>query len=133
MTEPDFQQVCVRLRRTDGELLAPVELRGRLVADAKAAGTNLTEVAIEILSKQYGVKFVPAGRRTDPSENQSVLNLRLPRDLYVAVAMAAARSYPKRSTPEEIIRTLCSYYALRVPSPPKLKRNRSRGPAAAAA
>jgi hypothetical protein len=130
MSEDGFFQAFVRLRsHSTGEWLVPPELRPKLVADAEAKGSNLTEVVLGILAAHYKVPFEPAGRKTKPSRNGEELNLRLPMRLYRAIAMSAAR-YP-RTVQREILATLCTHYGLRLTKPPP-RRRRRRGARAAA-
>ena len=72
-------QAFVRLKsNTSGEWLADPELRPRLVEDALEQGTNLTEIALQILSERYRVPIEANGRRTEPDPEDEVLNLRIP-------------------------------------------------------
>ncbi len=126
----EIKQAFIRLRSRDGLFwLAHPDLREHLIADADTAGTNLTEVASEILCRRYGVLFIPAGRRTAPRQGKEFLNLRIPWNLWAAISEQAAVNGRKPSA--EIIHTLCGHYGLRVPAAPK--RTRNRAPRAAAA
>lgn len=121
--EPDHFQTFVRLRsHTTGEWFVPPELRPRLVADAEAQDTNLTELVIQILAKRFKVPFEATGRKTAPSKNGEELNLRLPMALYKAIAVSAA-AHP-HSVQREILGALCANYSLALPAPPKRTRKR---------
>lgn len=118
---PEYVQRFVRLQsHTTGEWLAHPDLRGKLVADAEAQGSNLTEVVIAILAGVHKVPFEPNGRRTAPADSGKELNLRLPGRLDRAIGVAAARN--GKSLPDEIRAELCGHYALEVPAPPKRSR-----------
>lgn len=114
MTNPDYHQAYIRLQsKTTSEWFVHPDLRHRLVADAEAQGSNLSEVAIKILADKYGVAYVSNGRRTAPKEDPVILNLRLPRPLYAAIARAALPTYgPKYQ--DAIRADLCAHYGLSV-------------------
>ncbi len=123
MARTDFVGRFVRLRnRTTGEQRFPgaMDLRARLAADAVTEETNLTDVAIKILCKQFNVLYIPAPRRTKPTEDQYALNLNLPRDLDAAIDAAATarrRTSGMRAwtVPDEIVAALCRHYGIRAP------------------
>lgn len=106
--------VYVRLQSTTGAWLVDPELRPRLVADATAQRTNLTDVAGAILAARYGVPYEPGGRKTDPMAAHAVLNMRLPRPLVAKLRRAAERS--GRSDMDEVRHALSEHYGLRMPS-----------------
>lgn len=86
-------QAFVRLRSTTGEWFVHEDLRRRLVADAEAQETNLTEVALGILAERHRIKYVPTGRRTTPrTDDVEFLNLGVPEKLARAIRTAAARA-----------------------------------------
>lgn len=131
VTEGDYFDAFVRLRSkgADRPWLVPSELRPRLVADAATRGSNLTDVALEILAASCGVAFAPNGRKTTPKADDDVILLRLPWDLYIALDSRRRRAGSRRySLQDEIRAALCEHYGLRY-SP--LRRTRS--PRAAAA
>jgi hypothetical protein len=121
----------VRLRSpVTGEWLAHPDLRRKLVEEAEEKGSNLTDVAIEILSRRCNVKFVPNGRKTSPSPDARELNLgRVSDDLWRALAVAGTGSR------QDAARTmLCQHYGLRAMPPVKRgRRARGRRPAPGAA
>lgn len=130
MSSAEFFQAFVRLRsHTTGEWLAPEALRSKLVADAEAQESNLTDVVIQILADTYRVPCEASGRRTKPNANGEELNLRLPMPLYQAIAAAAA-THP-RSVQREILDALCKHYGLELGAPAKRRRRRRGTPAAA--
>jgi hypothetical protein len=126
MTDDQYEQRFVRLRSaTTREWYCDPELRPRLVADAKAQDTNLTEMALMILAKRLGYTYAPNGRRTEPGAKEENLNLRVPRALDDLIIAA----YPRLSVPKAIIRILSTHYGLGLPVP--RKQTRTRRPAAA--
>jgi hypothetical protein len=128
MSRPGYVQRFVRLRSDkDGEWFASPELRPRLVADAKAENANLTEIVLQILAKRVGYAYAPNGRKTEPGDNEEVLNISVPVELDALVTT----TYPQISSAStRIIRVLSAYYGLPVPIKKKQTRHR-RKPAAA--
>lgn len=111
----DHFQAFVRLRsHTTGEWLVPEELRPKLVADAEAAGSNLTEVVLQILAARYRVAYEPNGRRTAPSKNGEELNLRLPWPLKTAIGASANEN--GTTLQDEIRASLSAHYGLQMPA-----------------
>lgn len=109
-----------------GEWLAHPDLRKRLVEEAEEKGSNLTDVALEILSKRCSVPFVPNGRKTSPSPNQGVLNLGAVSDqLWIALEQVA-RQVNRRSAADGVRVLLCQHYGLRVAPPVKRGRRPRR-------
>jgi hypothetical protein len=109
---PDYEQAFIRLRsKTTGRWFVHPELRARLVAQAEAEGSNLSEVAIKILADRHGVQYASNGRRTAPKEDKDILNLRLPRPLYDAIVRAAGPRYGAKY--QDAIRAdLCAHFQL---------------------
>lgn len=114
----------VRLRTKHGAWLVHPSLRKRLVADAAATGTNLTEVVVKILSDRYGVAYEPSGPATAPRKDQDVLNVRVSTKLATKIKDVANRSGRRRWL-DEVRAALCEHYGLRVPEPVKLTRRRT--------
>lgn len=111
----DYRQAFIRLRsHTTGEWFVHPELRPRLVADADAQGSNLTQVAVRILSERYGVPYAENGRRTSPKQDDVILNLRLPAKLAAKIGAAAAQRGAKYQ--DAIRADLCAHYGLEVPA-----------------
>lgn len=116
MAEQQYKQRFIRLvNRKTGELLVPEDLRPMLAAEAERNESNLTETSIRILSKTYGVLFVPTGRKTAPAAAGEELNLRLPIELDRAIRAAAAVN--DRSVQREILSALCAHFGLRLYKP----------------
>jgi hypothetical protein len=121
MTTEQYEQRFVRLRSaTTREWYCDPALRARLVADANAQETNLTEIALQILAKRLGYSYAPNGRRTSPGANEEILNLRVP----LALDDLIGQAYPRLSRPKAIIRILSTHYGLALPVPKKQKRRR---------
>lgn len=105
--------VRLRSKGPGGEWLAPPELRPKLVADAQDQNTNMTEIAIGILSRRYGVPTMPNGRRTHPKSADDIILLRIPQELAAAIGAAANAAVPRRTINDEIRAALCAHYGLR--------------------
>jgi hypothetical protein len=76
--------------RTTVLVRMPVALKRRLADEVASRGSNLNDVAVEILAARYGVPFEPTGRRGAPrGEGREVL-LRMPRALKERLADRAA-------------------------------------------
>lgn len=117
----------IRLRsKKDGAWFVAPELRPRLVAEAAEQGTNMTEVALAILHRRFGLTYVPTGRVTDPRPDEDIIRLRLPQPLYQALAGSYGPKYV-----EAIRQILCAHYGLRIPEKPKRTRQRHPRPLAA--
>lgn len=117
---PVLHDAHVRLRsKKDGAWFVHPDLRPRLVEDAKDQGSNMTDVALGILHKRYGLTFVPNGRVTDPRPEDDIIRLRLPQPLYTALVRSHGVKYV-----EAIRQILCAHYALRIPAKPRRTRNR---------
>lgn len=111
----DYHQAYVRLRsQPTGEWLVHPELRDRLVEDAGARQSNITEVASEILALHFGVKYTPNGRRSGvPRENAEILNMRIPLPIWKAIRRASMKS--GRTEMNELRLALCKHYRLPMP------------------
>lgn len=114
MSDTEFFTGFVRLvSRPTGEWIAPPELRSKIVADADAAESNLTDVVNAILAKRYRVAYEPSGRKTAASPDAKELNLRMPMDLKRAIARVATEN--DRSLQDEIRLALADHYGLAMP------------------
>lgn len=106
-----YHQTFIRLRsHTTGEWLVSPELRPRLVEDAEEAGTNLTDVVLQILAKRYKVPIEPTGRKTTPAKDGEELNLRLP--LPLKTAIGAKANVAGHSLQRQILDDLSAHYKL---------------------
>lgn len=112
----DYHQAYVRLRsQPTGKWLVHPELRDRLVADAEARRSNITEVASEILALHFGVKYTPNGRHSGaPRENAEILNMRIPLPIWKAIERRAITT--RRPKMMELRDALCQHYRLPMPS-----------------
>lgn len=112
----DYHQAYVRLRsQPSGKWLVHPELRDRLVEDAAAQGTNITEVASRILAGRYGVGFTPAGRKSGPPRAKAeILNMRIPNAIWAAIRLGATGN--GRTDMNELRRQLCDHYGLPIPA-----------------
>ncbi len=116
----------VRLRsKTTGHWLAHPDLRARMIEDAAEKGTNLTDLATQILCKHFNVAYTPNQRRSTPSGDPEVLNFGISPELKRVIAV--------NHDPwlDGVRLVLSSHYGLKVP--PKVKQTRNRKPRAAAA
>lgn len=109
---PDtHHQAFVRLRsHTTGRWFVDPELRPKLVADAEAQDSNLTEVAVKILCDRFGVPYEANGRKTAPRGSGDELNLRIPTALYRILSATYGAKYQ-----DGIRQALCQHYGLEVP------------------
>lgn len=121
MSTEQYVQRFVRLRSaTTRDWYCDPQLRARLVADAQAQDTNLTEVVLQILAKRMKYAYAPNGRKTAPGDAEENLNLRVP----VALDDLIGASFPRISRPKAIIRVLSTHYGLGIPVPKKQTRRR---------
>lgn len=102
------------------------DLLGRMVADAEERGTNLTDLALQILCSHFKVPYTPVLRRSKPTADKDVLNFGAP----AALTRALAATYPRKEM-DGVRRILCAHYGLGIPV--KVKQRRTRRPRAAAA
>lgn len=112
----DFKNALIRLRSkgANGAWLVDPGLRPKLVADAEEKGTNLTEIAVEILARRYDVAVIANGRKSSPQANDETMLLRLPWHLYTAISAASAVNH-RSGYQDEIRATLSAHYGLRFP------------------
>ena len=52
--------------RTEVLVRMPVELKRRLADEVRERGSNLNDVAVEILASRFGIPFDPTGRKGSP-------------------------------------------------------------------
>ena len=128
-------QLFLRLRsRKDGVWYAHPELRSRLVVEANAVDSSLTDYVNRVLAERYGVPYTPLPRRTRPGVDQHELNVRISAGLFAALVAAAQGRYGKPRAAQEALVTLHQHVGLAMPSPVKRTRRprRSRSERAAA-
>lgn len=126
MAKGKFYAAYIRLRSLPtGEWLVHEDLRTCLVADAEQRGTNLTEVAIDILAQRYGVAASSSSRKAAPGKDAWELVLRIPLQLKMAIGARANKA--GHSLQQEVREALCAHYGLAMPA------KRSRGTATSAA
>ncbi len=82
----------------------PADLKRRLTDEVIARGSNLNDVALEMLASQFGVHYEGSGRRSIPRAERGDVLLRLPRDLKERIRERAADT--RRTTNELIVDTL---------------------------
>ena len=91
-------------KRSDVLVRMPAELKRRLAREVEARGSNLNDVAVEILASRFAVPFQGSGRRGGrPSERGDVL-LRMPSELKSKLAQRASER--RRSVTQLIVETL---------------------------
>src|SRR6266508_5991896 len=90
--------------RKDVLVRMPEELRRRLDDEVQERGTNLNDVAVEILASRFAVPFEPTGRRGAPRSGGGDVLLRLPPELKDKLARRAAER--RRTTNDLIVETL---------------------------
>lgn len=117
MTDLAYHQAYIRLRsKTTGEWFVHRELRRKLVEDAERQEKSLAEVVTRILAERFGTPYEPAGRRSNPSrEDKDILNLRIPRLVWMPVEIMAAQT--GRSAEDLARELLCKHYGLTPSSP----------------
>jgi myo-inositol-1-phosphate synthase len=94
----------VAQKRSDVLVRMPAELKRRLAREVEARGSNLNDVAVEILASRFAVPFQGSGRRGGrPSERGDVL-LRMPSELKSKLAQRASER--RRSVTQLIVETL---------------------------
>jgi myo-inositol-1-phosphate synthase len=91
-------------KRSDVLVRMPAELKRRLAREVEARGSNLNDVAVEILASRFAVPFQGSGRRGGhPSEKGDVL-LRMPSELKTKLTRRASER--RRSVTQLIVETL---------------------------
>lgn len=109
----------IRLRsKSTGEWLVHPDLRDKLIEEAEHEGTNMTDQIIQILADRYRVSYEPGGRKTNPGDDNGVINLgdAIPEKLEMAIKRAAVR-HKTGTWIDQIRRDLCEHFDL--PMPPK--------------
>lgn len=122
----DIFWVTLQSKTPPHEWFVDPDLRPRMVADADAKGTNLTDLALQILCDHFKVEYAPIARKSSPNEDKRVLNFGVPRELSRAVNYAAAATDMKRM--DVVRQVLSDHYGLSIPA--KVKQTRNRTPKA---
>lgn len=89
----------------------PRQLKEVLIAEARANGTTVSDVAARILAHYFGHAHRPSGRATPGATLSDSLSLRVTR-LCVADVWAASRSW-KMTQSQVVNRVLCNEFGIR--------------------
>jgi myo-inositol-1-phosphate synthase len=90
--------------RSDVLVRMPAELKRRLVREVEARGSNLNDVAVEILASRFAVPFQGSGRRAGRPSSKGDVLLRMPAELKSKLTRRARER--KRTTNQLIVETL---------------------------
>jgi myo-inositol-1-phosphate synthase len=82
----------------------PAELKRRLAAEVAERGSNLNDVAVEILAARFGVPYDPTGRKGSPRGSGREVLLRMPKQLKERLRERATGRH--RTTNDLIVETL---------------------------
>jgi hypothetical protein len=113
----------IRLRsKTTSEWLVHPDLRDRLIEEAEREGTNMTDQIVRILADRYRVPYTPGGRKTQPGNDNDVINLgdALPPRLERVIKTKAAKT--GGTWIDQIRRDLCDHFDLVMPPKPVYHR-----------
>lgn len=107
MSDLETEQLNVRVA---------ADVKERLVLDAEEQGASVNDLAVRILAGAFGIYFNGTGRRSPGARpTEGALNLRVPRDLYVAIDNAAGeRPRGSRTKVAVVDAVLREHYALAV-------------------
>jgi myo-inositol-1-phosphate synthase len=94
----------VAKERDDVLVRMPAELKRRLAKEVEARGSNLNDVAVEILASRFAVPFQGSGRASGRPSGKGNVLLRMPSELKERLAQRARER--KRTTSQLIIETL---------------------------
>jgi myo-inositol-1-phosphate synthase len=94
----------VAKERLDVLVRMPAELKRRLTDEVIERGSNLNDVALEILASQFGLHYEGSGRRSVPRTAKGDVLLRLPRDLKERIRERAVDT--RRTANELIVETI---------------------------
>jgi myo-inositol-1-phosphate synthase len=86
----------------------PAELKRRLAHEVEARGSNLNDVAVEILASRFAVPFQRSGRRSGRPSGKGDVLLRMPAELKSKLARRARER--KRTTNQLIIDSLAEAF-----------------------
>jgi myo-inositol-1-phosphate synthase len=90
--------------RSDVLVRMPAELKRRLVREVEARGSNLNDLAVEILASRFAVPFQGSGRRAGRPSSKGDVLLRMPAELKSKLTRRARER--KRTTNQLIVETL---------------------------
>jgi myo-inositol-1-phosphate synthase len=90
--------------RTEVLVRMPGELKQRLAREVRERGSNLNDVAVEILAARFGLSYDPTGRKGRPRAAGRDVLLRMPRELRDRLRQRASER--RRTTNELIVETL---------------------------
>jgi len=94
--------------RNDVLVRMPAELKRRLAKEVEARGSNLNDVAVEILASRFAVPFQGSGRSSGRPSGKGNVLLRMPSELKEKLAQRARER--KRTTSQLIIETLAERF-----------------------
>jgi myo-inositol-1-phosphate synthase len=116
MAKRDLKSILVRM---------PTTLKRSLAREVARRGSTVNDVAVEILAAEFGVDFVPSGRRAPAPGDSGVVLLRIPPELKRQLADAARER--RTSTNRIVVETLTKHLGA-PPSPRKdtMARNGSQ-------
>lgn len=115
----------IKFRTPQRGWLVHPDLRTRMIEEAQEKGTNLGDLAVQILSKHFNIPHTVNGssRRTTPREDAEQFNFRMPASL----ERVLGATYPGKELADGIRYVLCAHYGLRVPPKKKMTRRRPAG------
>jgi myo-inositol-1-phosphate synthase len=90
--------------RSDVLVRMPAALKRRLVREVEARGSNLNDLAVEILASRFAVPFQGSGRRAGRPSSKGDVLLRMPAELKSKLTRRARER--KRTTNQLIVETL---------------------------
>jgi myo-inositol-1-phosphate synthase len=90
--------------RSDVLVRMPAALKRRLVREVEARGSNLNDLAVEILASRFAVPFQGSGRRAGRPSSKGDVLLRMPAELKSKLTQRARER--KRTTNQLIVETL---------------------------
>lgn len=107
MSEFEIEQLNVRVA---------ADVKERLVRDAEEQGSSVNDLTVRILAEAFEVEFNGTGRRSPGTRTtEGALNLRVPRDLYLAIDSAAGeRPRGSRTKVAVVDAALREHYSLAV-------------------
>lgn len=107
--------------RSNREWLVHPLLREKMVADARARDTSLSDLAIRILSDHFSVEYtMPDSTRSSSAggSSEQLMIRNMPPELKRAISFA----HPMGEHNDGIRSALCAHYRLEMPAPPRRGR-----------